>query len=344
LRTPELVRALGGTRQPIVMLDSSVSIPVLAGLLYHPSDRHYSLAARHAFDQLRAHGFEIHLPFDYLEETASHLIDAYRDYGEVAGLDPDLRGSTNAFVSHYASLLWEGKLSGPDFVQYLRGFGFDEGLIQGDYYRARDTFMRRLQEHYDRYGIKVLRLGNPSYDAERKAEEAIQIVQYDKNYRRQPILLRHDRRTIAFLMDQDRRSSVVYMLCTWDGLHFYIREREAPFEPGWHVFDPAFLGDMLALAAPDPSEFNLLSPAVVAMEMTDEAAAKGAFIWDSIVSMEKGKLHNAELIAQAKEFKAGFLKRMAPDTSFENVRAAWMMWKQERQAELFPPSSLGTAQ
>lgn len=85
------------------MLDASVAMPLLAGLLYEPVQQRYSLAARHMYDQLASHGVEVMIPSDYVEEMAAHLLDAW-SYRDLVEDEPDLRASKNAFVSHFLGL------------------------------------------------------------------------------------------------------------------------------------------------------------------------------------------------------------------------------------------------
>jgi hypothetical protein len=334
MRTPELIKALGAHSDLVVLLDSSVSIPILAGLLYTPTSRHYSLAARHAYEQLRAHDLSIMLPFDYLEETATHLLDAYRNYRAIVFADPDLRESENAFVSHFAALNLEGKLQGMTFVEYLKGFGLNEGLAAGEYFVARDAFIARLQALFDRYGITTERIGRPSRASERRAEQAISFAEHEKNIRRRPVIIRHDARTIAYLFDQEVNAGDVHILCTWDSMHFYIRESEAANSPRWHVVDPALLGDTLALAIPSEENVEVVSPTVMAMLMSDAAARQGAYVWDVLAHIEKDRLHDAQLLANAREFKEHYVSRHAK-VEARDITKAWSTWKEEHQLEIF---------
>jgi hypothetical protein len=136
-RMPQLIRALGAHSDIQVLLDASVAIPMLCGLLFRPVRNRFSLAAEHAYSQLRTHDLSILLPLDYLEECSTHLLRAYNDYENVVDLDPDLAGSENAYVSHYASLRQEDmNLS---FSEYLDSFGLDSALRKAEFTVARDN-------------------------------------------------------------------------------------------------------------------------------------------------------------------------------------------------------------
>lgn len=105
---PQLIQALGGRSQLEVLLDASVAIPMLCGLLYRRVENRYSISAMHAYDQIMIHDLSLVLPKDYLEETAAHLLQAARDYVDIVDLDPDLASSENSYVAHFVSMKNEG--------------------------------------------------------------------------------------------------------------------------------------------------------------------------------------------------------------------------------------------
>lgn len=326
MTTPALIRALGAKSDLTVVLDSSVAIPILAGLLYEPTADRFSLASTAAFNQLRVHELRAILPRDYLEETASHLLVAYRDYAAIIYAEPDLRASTNAFVAHFSSLYRAGKVN--NFVSYLEAFGFREHIARGEFYGARNIIMQRLKTQFQRYGISCDLVPRPSSESRERAERAVAYAQDERGVDRQAVLLRHDVRTIAFLHDQDAGLNETYILCTWDNLHFYVREFEAGTSPRWDVLNPAFLGDMLSLAAPHDETRAMVSPVVVAMSMADEDAQRGAAVWDALAGLEQGNFYDAELLRRASAFKQEFLATHAEAIRYQDVRDAWTKWKE----------------
>lgn len=326
MQTPHLLQALGSKEQISVLIDSSVAIPMLTGLLFETTDRFDSLASRQAFEQIQAHGINAIIPWDYLEETAAHMLDAFLAYGAIVDLDPDLRASENAFVSHYVTLRIRNKLGGRSFLQYLQAFGFDERLALGNYYAARDEYMRRISSIFQQYGISTRRLHSPSRGAEKRAQEAVSFAEHERSIRRQRIVASHDIRTIAFLYDRERNGGETYILCTWDNLHFYVREHHSsPFER-WLVLDPALLGDVLSLAAAEELPV-VVSPTVLAMSMSDGAAKSAAHVWDVLVNLERGNLYDADLLAQARAFKASYSSIASASAVANGVRDAWQRWK-----------------
>lgn len=320
---PHLVQALGGESEIETYLDASVAIPILAGLLYEPGTAHrYFVAAFHAYEQLSALELPILLPVDYLEEVATHLYLAYQDYSQVVNLDSDLIASENAFVAHYAGL----RLAGTElsFAKYLKGLGLDESLRTATLYTARDALMPKLERLFGKYGIKTVRFKAPNRAANKRAEEMVAEAINALDLSRPSIVLRHDARAMAYLIEREEDASRAVVLCTWDTMHFWILERE---HPSWDVMDPAVLGDILALTTPRLEDAPVVAPAVVARMMSEETAREGAAVWDAIVKLERGKLHDADLLAQAEEFKRHYLIARKQGLSTEDVAQAWVKWK-----------------
>lgn len=327
VNTPSLVRALGSQADVYAYLDASVAIPVLASLLYEPATEHrYFIGAMHAYEQLDALDLPKLLPVDYLEKVATHLYQASLDYGMLVGRDPDLIASENAFVAHYAALSAAGKEM--PFERYLAGFGFDNAVAQSDFYVARDTLMPRLRRHFDRFGIRTVELGKPRFSATKAAEEMIARAINALGLERPTVLLRHDARTLASFIEAQHNANRATVFCTWDSLHFWMLENE---HPTWDVMDPGVLGDLLAVTSHRLDTAPLVSAAVVARFMTDEAAREGAAVWDVLVRIERGKLHNAELLAEAQAFKREYLVSRRQGLSRDDVAQAWVKWKAKRR-------------
>lgn len=335
MQTPTLLKALGNREKLTVLLDSSVSIPMLASLLYEPTGRHHSLAAYRTFQQIEAHNIDAHVPWDYLEETAAHMLDAYHSYGAIVDIVPELKASENAYVSHYVTLKLRGRLDGQSFVQYLQGFGFSESRARGDYYAARDDLMKRLASLFERYHIKAKKMGNPSRRSEKRAEEILRAVEKKRNIRRQQVIIKHDARTIGYLLDNELAGNEACILCTWDNLHFYIQQEERDQTGAWHIVDPAILSDMLGLAASEEIP-DFVGPSVIAMALTDAAAEEASAVWDALVQLEKGNLFDAQMLQQARDFKSSYLAKRNIRPTRNCVKAAWESWKSDHQLTNLP--------
>jgi hypothetical protein len=239
-KTPSLIQALGARGTVEILLDASVAIPMVCGLLFRPTSTSFSYGAQHAYSQIGSHGLTMTLPDVYLEEACAHLVAAWRKYEVIAELDPDLERSENAFVANFAGLRAGG---GPAiaFSDYVQAFGLDASVRGMEFYAARDALVPRLQRLFDRYGIVVRAVGHSS-GARRRAEESIAHAIHELNIERPKVVLRHDAQVLGHLFTRDASTETACVLCTWDSLHFWIREHEDAF---WEAMNPAMLGDLL---------------------------------------------------------------------------------------------------
>ncbi|EYF00165.1 hypothetical protein [Chondromyces apiculatus] len=321
MKTPHLFHALGEGRSLEVLLDTPVAMPLLCSLLYEPTRQGLFVAAQHVYDQLVGHEIPMVLPRDYLEEIASHLLDAL-SYEAIIDLDPDLRHSQNAFVAHYVALRAAVPEAMGSFATYLEGFGAAATTARGPY--AREMLMGKLQGSFRLYNIEV-RVLSAGKDAARRAEEGLAYAMRERNdLQRSEIVLRHDATTLGWLIERAASSRVAHVLCTWDRLHPLARSQE---KGNWDVLDPATLGDVLSLAAPGSEDVTLASPVVVARSLTAEVETRGAAVWDALVAIEKDGLHDARLQTAARDFKQDWMAKAEKGTRVRSLQESWEAWK-----------------
>ncbi len=324
----DLLRALGGHETLEVFLDASVAIPMIAGLLYEPHETPFFQTAHHAYEQARKYGVSLRLPLDYLEEAASHLLDAYRDYRPVIEIGEDLRFSQNAFVAHYSALKRAGKYEGT-FAQYAAAFGLRESADSAPRRVERNWIMDRLRAEFARYHITVVDPKTVSSEAMANAEKAISFTARELGVERSPRLLEHDARAIAEITSRAAVGSAAMMFCTKDRLHLQLSTAEGAVD--WHAVDPSMLADLLALASSEPDE--PVSVAVdVALGLSEAEARRGADIWDALVKIEKESLYDADALQRAKAFKDGYLANLQSEAKSEPVAVAWENWRAEADA------------
>lgn len=337
LRTSQFVAAIGARRSLRVVLDASVAMPLLAALLYEPVAQRYSVAAYHAWQQIRGHGIEVMVPSDHVEEMASHLLEAWH-YRDLVGDEPDLKASQNSFVSHFQGLGARGRRageSGPEaFERYLEGYGHRASFERMDFVVARRTVERQIENLLDRYSLRVERLGAPPGIDEVRAglERVMEDWQADTSRppsraMRPDILLRHDARTIAWLQSLVPADAGATVFCTWDRLIFDFHERMSAM---WQALTPSQLGDVLMLAAPDADSPGAAPVSVLdlALSLADEDAARGALVLDRLVRLERDTQHDARLFAEMRRFKGEWLRSSHPHT----LEHAWAEWKREHLA------------
>jgi hypothetical protein len=73
----------------------------------------------------------------------------------------------------------------------------------------------------------------------------------------------------------------------------------------------------------------VVSPLVIAKLISEEAAQRGAVVWDKLAAIELGNLHDAELLTEARRFKEEFVGRLNRGGRVEDIGRAWTVWKAE---------------
>lgn len=324
VNTHGLIKAFGARLGVQIILDASVAIPMICSLLYKTVDNRFSTASKHVYDQLKNHDQVFVLPDEYLEEVATHLMVAFRDYELIVDDDQDLARSENSFIAHYVSM----KKSGEDlnFLDFLTYLGYDAGLRNEEFYVARNVLKQKIKKIFDKYDIQVKCLERPTDVSRKRAEEAISYALNKFEKKRPKVLIEHDAQIIAYLHDRDGSNNEADVLCTWDAIHFWMREKESV---DWLVMNPAVLGDIFAIARSNDDEGSLLTPVVLAKQLSEEAAERGALVWDTIVKIEKGNTNDAKLIESAKVFKEKYLSNKQSKASLSDIELKWTKWKAE---------------
>lgn len=324
METSDLFKALGGEKELEIYLDASVAIPVLASLLYEPHEEHFFTAATYAYNQAMAHNVALCLPRDYLEEAASHLMEAWDNYRAILDVDPDLQFSKNAFVAHYLALKRE-KRPDLEFASYTRSFGLRTSTGRTRSFREeRDWIMDRMRTLFGKYGISVTEPGVVPQQARKAAQAAIAYTARELGLDRKGPLLEHDARAVADISSRAALGESAVIFCTWDRLHLRLRTAAGSVE--WNALDPVSLGDLFSLASPEDDQ-PLRAAIDIALEFGEAESRRGAEVWDELIRIEGDNLYDAELLDQAKEFKDAYLERLKTTGKRDPLATAWAQWK-----------------
>ncbi len=320
LRTSQFERAFGAGGGTEIVLDASVAIPMLAGLLYEPGSQRFSAAAVRIYDQAHSRGIPLRLPRVYLEEAASHLIQAYDRYRPLLG-DDDLRYSTNAFVAHFADLTSRGAFNG-SFRRYVDSLGYlprERSFIE-----RRDSVMAEMLPLFRRYDIMIVDFEVDGLKTVQFAQKAVTFTANELHLSRYGRLLEHDAKTIAYFMSREGVDDVGRIFCTWDTLHLRLRSQEGRAQ--WQALDPVMLGDVLVLTRTG-HDGELLSTVDIAIELSEAEGERGAAVLDSLVRIEGEDLHDAERLRLASMFKDAYMQARRDGAAPEDMASAWTAWK-----------------
>ncbi len=325
-KSSDLINALGGTEDLNVYIDSSVFIPIICGILYEKVSDRFSQSGSALYQLIKDHKFNAIVPHDYMEEVASHLIEACRDYKHIIETDIDLSHSGNAFVSHYSN--YRKKYSDLLFEDYVKVFGVRLGNITADmsdttFYSIRDRITTELASISAKYNFSVERQYVEYFE---KQIDRLKDFLNENSISKAEVLIKHDARIIAYLSGDYVRSGVVKLLCTWDKIHSLINPDGGN---GYYVMHPIAIIDYLSLAKGGDGQnsiVHLLDFAAVQEEKDLELSAK---IWDSIAKIESDNLSDAQLMLSAKEFKNDYISKHANSDEFvhKEIERSWMAWR-----------------
>lgn len=311
-----LLRALDA-RSIAFVLDASVAIPMLCALFHGDVQQRFFVVAQELHRRALRTGIALQLPEVWLEEMASHLLNA-RDYGAIVG-DEDLRQSSNAYVAYFAAGRRAGRLEG--FDEFLAAFGLTEALgrraavDRAGARRELEMFLRRQLVHYE---IAVVPTPTEQRHLDRAAQDWAWACHQLGVEGREPLLERHDRRVLAWLSaaaEQDPTHAP--LIVTWDRVLRRARPESAP----GGALDPLAAGELLSFVA------GTREPAMTArfasLQLTEVEAERGAAILDALVALERDKLSDAALLRKAQAFKRAYLRDEAIEASTAALERAW---------------------
>ncbi|WP_183077566.1 restriction endonuclease [Paenirhodobacter hankyongi] len=203
--TFDIYRALGAQSDIQVVLDTSVALPLLFGLEYQGVRSRYSVAAAMLLEVCRVHEFSIMVPKPYVNEMAAHGLKALEfldTYGALPeDVRPVLRGSGNAYLSHFSHLQYSAETGGVDLTlsEFLQSFGLRGGA---SLLKIENKIISMLESHGISTGM------DSRYDKVIRDEIAEKKSKYESKH-----VLDHDAAVCTALINDAGRG---YIFATWD--------------------------------------------------------------------------------------------------------------------------------
>ncbi|VVN20557.1 hypothetical protein PS619_04299 [Pseudomonas fluorescens] len=201
--TFDIYRSLGGNSNIVMLLDSSVAMPMLFGLSFTSARSRYGIAAAALNDLCKEHNINVAVPRVYLNEMAHHGLKALEYIENYNALGEDskevLKASGNAYLSHYSHIrdhISPGKnLSLQEFLSY---FGIKKGRQSFKIENAIETLL-------DQLGISIIETG----PWDRKIRDELAFEKPGEA----AIIIDHDASVSTFLKND---SNSGYIFSTWD--------------------------------------------------------------------------------------------------------------------------------
>lgn len=319
LKRDALLAALDA-RALTLVLDASVAIPMFCVLFRRPVRQRFFVVARELYQHARRLDLPIELPAVWLEEMASHLLNARHYRALVAAHLGDLRLSQNAYVAYFVNE--RNERGEGEFEHFLRSFGLTQGVERraaGDFEGARRTLEVFLRQQLARYDIQVI--DTPIHGAalgpvEKEWDWARHELQIE---RRDPVLERHDKTVLAWLASQATEDPThARIIVTWDRLLRHVQPEGTPGA----ALDPLALGELLAFVG--GGDTASMTVEFAGLWIGEREAEKGAEILDALVKLEREDLSDAEVVQKVQELRDRWL---AEHRDLSDVSALERMWR-----------------
>lgn len=311
-------------RSLALVLDASVAIPMFCTLFRKRVNQRFFVVAHDLYQRARRLGFPLQLPAVWLEEMASHLLDArnYRVFIQ-AGTE-ELRLSKNAYVAYFVNERRER--GNGDFDDFLASFGLTRELerrASGDFNGVRgvlEQFLRRQLARYDIAVIETPSHGSALAPIEREWDWARHELQLEP---RPQILERHDKHVLAWLATVAAAEPAhAPLIVSWDRLLRRVRPEGVP----GGALDPLALSELLVFvgdekAASSTAEFAGLWLGELEVE-------RSAQILDALVKFERDDMLDAELVQLAQGFRDQYLAEQSDNAAVSSLEQAWRTFRE----------------
>jgi hypothetical protein len=257
--TFDIYRALGGRSDVTMVLDTSVALPMLFGLEFRAVTSRYSLGASTLSEVCRAHTIPMLVPRPYVNEMASHglkAIEFLESYDALPDdIKPFLRGSGNAYLSHYSHVHTALLASGTNLSlnDFLSAFGISKGA---SIRKVENRIISLLEAHGFTIGMTSY------YDSDVRDRIAEAKSKYESK-----IIIEHDAAVCTNLINDSAKG---YILATWDKVMIDIVQGLARV----YADSPSRVTDFLALIEGVDYEFDRTAELLTTLVYIDERYAE----------------------------------------------------------------------
>ncbi|WP_155648653.1 hypothetical protein [Burkholderia pseudomultivorans] len=231
--TFDIYRALGRKTRIVMVLDSSVAMPMMFGLAFGSARSRYGVAATSLLNLCKEHELKIMVPTFYVNEMASHGLKAL-DFIETYNALPDeaksvLRASGNAYLSHYSHIGeslrgTEDEITLDEFLRYF-------GIVDKNNITSAENKIASILESF-----------NISVENHRSMDPVIRRKVADEKPNELSVIIDHDAKACTLLRED---TDAGYIFATWDRVLTGLVENIA------RIFadTPARVIDFLSMAA-----------------------------------------------------------------------------------------------
>lgn len=304
-------RALGVNRwsQFKLLMEPTIGIPILCSFFFKASVNRTFDNAINSFKQSKELGIPMFVSYNYIKECAGHLHMA-RKYDGIE-LNPDeMIYSSNAFVSHYYSLMKQGIELPNTYLDYLALFS-PAIKIEKEYKDWIRSMMSDIQSLFTRKGAATY-IDIPIYDPStlKDIENEYLIYLTENGIEKSKSLLMNDIITIKFIKDSCSKGEH-WMILTNDKVLVNV-SKECATE-AWFTSPYLFL-DMVEMTKP-MDERKILSLVHSVAKYSESTLSVGARIIDKIIFYASDKMQDWQFKKELDTFKEEMIKNLSIDSA-----------------------------
>lgn len=306
-------RALGVQRwsQFKLLMEPTIGIPILCSFFFKSSVNRIFDNAIKAFTQSKELGIPMFVSYNYIKECAGHLHMARRYDG--LELNPDeMIYSSNAFVSHYYSLMKQGIELPSTYLDYLALFS-PAIKIEKEYKDWIRSMMSDIQSLFTRKGDATY-IDIPMYDpCELKdIENEYTIYLTENGIEKSKSLLINDIITIKFTKESCSKGEH-WMILTNDKVLVNVSKECA--NEAW-ISSPYLFLDMVEMTKP-MDERKILSLVHSVAKYRESTLSVGARIIDKIIFYASEKMQDWQFKKELDAFKEEMIKNISIDSTVD---------------------------
>jgi hypothetical protein len=266
----------------------------------------FSKGANECLDLLREVRAQLVMPWVYINECASHLLQALNYDEGVADFEESLAYSQNGFVAQFYQLKKAGLPVPPSIRGFVETIAPDALRSGRDRHQVTQRTMSQIQPLLLHYGVHFDPMPNIAENFRKDIETAYVFKMRELRRRKSSLLIDHDVMTLSYMRQGISRNGEKRMCLTWDAAMIAVA-RELK-DCGW-VVSPHEASDIIQ------QRLTLSTGKLVALAHTlaraqERPSELGARIIDKVVVLAREKLQDWQFRERLKHFEKEALSRI----------------------------------
>ncbi|MBC3228962.1 hypothetical protein [Serratia fonticola] len=311
-------KALGASRWSDfkILVEPTVAIHWICSCLYNGDvNGFYNISKKAIKRALKLDALPF-IPFYYINECASHLLNA-RKYSFLQGYEnpEELQYSKNAFIANYYALKLQGVRVPDNIFDYLKTFSSAVLIERKSWKEWVRVVMTDIQSILNKSGVQFIETPFYQYEDCAKFEREYNLYLASRNQSKSAYLMDHDLWALQFTHNEIANLNAHWIILTFDNTMINVSKEAS--HAGWVVSPYKFL-DITASSQSlsEPQYFSLVHSLAVSSAKT---LSTGARIIDRVVSYASEHFQNWEFKRDFEDFKNNLISELdSVEVSFED--------------------------